>query len=419
MALFRRGSPLVYVACSLAFLFMLYELIPRSPIPESANVPTKVDFYNSIEFSGSWNASRDSHNLRLDNKQCSEAFPGLFADIDRAVADRKGRRITLEELEKVPKINGYVRGMIYNQELSVIDKQGGIYSRELATLSALYRAIITSPEELPNIEFTFISDDKIAPIATWAYARRHEDRLVWLIPDFGFWAWPETKVGSYNMMQQKAVVLEDGDEPSGRLPLPFRAKLDRLVWRGATMGLPLREKFIAKSQGHTWSDVKEIHWHDDESMRDDLLSMEDHCKYKFVAHTEGNSYSGRLKYLQNCRSVLVAHTMEWIQHYQHLMLGSGPQQNYVEVRRDFSDLDETMTRLLSDTDEANRIADNNVRTFREQYLTPAAQACYWRRLIHKWASMSFEPQRWDANGHWRGVPFEDYVLERRLEWNPY
>ena len=47
MALFWRGSPLVYVACSLAFLFMLYELIPRSPIPESANVPTKVDFYNS------------------------------------------------------------------------------------------------------------------------------------------------------------------------------------------------------------------------------------------------------------------------------------------------------------------------------------------------------------------------------------
>lgn len=221
------------------------------------------------------------------------------------------------------------------------------------------------------------------------------------------------------MVQQKAIILEDGDPASGRPPLPFSSKQDKLVWRGATMSLPLREKFLAATVGRSWSDVKEIKWHDDESMSKDLLSMDDHCKYKFVAHTEGNSYSGRLKYLQNCRSVTIAHTMDWIQHYQHLMRSSGPEQNYVEVHRNFSDLDEKMNYLISHSREAEKIADNSVRTFRERYLTPAAEACYWRKLIRGWASVSFEPQRWDSAGELRGVSFEDFILERRLEWQPY
>ena len=185
------------------------------------------------------------------------------------------------------------------------------------------------------------------------------------------------------------------------------------------MSLPLRENFRAATLNRSWSDVKDINWHDEQSMDKDLLSMEEHCKYKFVAHTEGNSYSGRLKYLQNCRSVIIAHTMDWIQHYQHLMLPSGPAQNYVEVRKDFLDLDATMAYLIAHKHEAKKIADNSVETFREQYLTPAAQTCYWRKLIRAWASISFEPRRRDSIGNLRGVAFEDFILERRLEWHPY
>lgn len=401
-------------------LIALYEILPHRPYrgpPRYMPIPHTED----LDFTGKWNVSRDWMNFRLTNEECTEAFPGLYADIDRAILDRRGTKISLEELEQVPKINGYVRGMIYNQQLFIIDKHGGIYSRELATLSALNRAIVTSPEPLPNIEFTFISDDKISPRATWAYARRAKDKAVWLIPDFGFWSWPETKVGSYNGVREKAIILEDGGSTSSpnHPSFPFRSKHDKLVWRGATMNLPLRQKFLDATANKPWSDVKVLKWHDDDSMAHDLLSMADHCKYKFVAHTEGNAYSGRLKYLQNCRSVVVAHSMDWIQHYQHLMRSSGPERNYVEVKRDFSDLDEKMQYMLAHEEEAGKIADNSVRMFRERYLTPAAQACYWRRLVYGWASMSFEPSRWDENGELRGLSFEDFVLERRLDWKPY
>ncbi len=199
-------------------------------------------------------------------------------------------------------------------------------------------------------------------------------------------------------------------------------KVRKILWRGATMGLELRERFIEVTKDKPWADVKALDWHNKESMSNDLKSMPEHCQYKYLAHTEGNSYSGRLKYLQACKSVIVAHTMDWIQHHHPLMRSSGPQQNYLEVNRTFEDLEQKISWLESHSKEAERIATNSVKTFREQYLTPAAEVCYWRKVINAWARVSFEPEFFQViNGtsSWRGLPVESYLLERRLEWNPY
>jgi len=68
---------------------------------------------------------------------------------------------------------------------------------------------------------------------------------------------------------------------------------------------------------------------------------------------------------------------------------------------------------LSHPEEAQRIADNSVRTFRERYLTPAAEACYWRALIRGWGSISFESELYEPNGEGgrkqRGDRFESYA----------
>jgi hypothetical protein len=98
-------------------------------------------------------------------------------------------------------------------------------------------------------------------------------------------------------------------------------------------------------------------------------------------HTEGRSYSGRGKYLLNCGSVVVMHKSEWIEPHQDLYVKSGPEQNIVEVERDFSDLEEKMQKLLNDLQLARQIAMNSRKTFRDRYLTSAAQACYWRKVF--------------------------------------
>lgn len=300
----------------------------------------------------------------------------------------------------------------------MIAKTGGIYSREVATLHALHRAILTSPEPLPNIEFAFNSDDRIPSFPLWGYARRKDDTQIWLIPDFGFWSWPETKVGTMREVQLKAASTEQENDGGWS----WSKKVPKLLWRGATMGLELREKFLKVTADQPWADVKALTWKDQDSMTNDLKSMPEHCQYKYLAHTEGNSYSGRLKYLQSCKSVVVAHKMDWIQHHHPLMQSNGPEQNYIEVERNYDDLAEKMAWLEAHDEDAQRIASNSVKTFRERYLTPAAEVCYWRKLIHGWSRVSFEPEFFeivDGKKRWRGLPVESFFLERRLEWDPY
>jgi hypothetical protein len=109
MSPFRRGTYILSVLAGLFCLFGLYALSRSSPVKTGAKAATSFD--------GNWNPARDSLNLLLNDGQCTEAFSGLFADINRAIEDRGGMQVSIAELERVPRINGYVRGMIYNQEV--------------------------------------------------------------------------------------------------------------------------------------------------------------------------------------------------------------------------------------------------------------------------------------------------------------
>jgi hypothetical protein len=111
--------------------------------------------------------------------------------------------------------------------------------------------------------------------------------------------------------------------------------------------------------------------------------------------------------------VVVAHKLQYIQHHHYLLSSQGPTQNYVEVERDFSDLPDKMIHLLANPAEAQRIADNSVATFRERYLTPAAEACYWRSLWEGYAEVSERPELWDGKGESRkkrGLRYETFML---------
>lgn len=119
----------------------------------------------------------------------------------------------------------------------------------------------------------------------------------------------------------------------------------------------------------------------------------------------GRSYSASLKYRQACRSVIVAHQLQYIQHHHYLLVSSGPQQNYVEVARDFSDLEARLEPLVADSKQAERIADNSVRTFRERYLTGAAEACYWRSLWDGYGAV------FNASAERRGLRYESFILQ--------
>ncbi|KAJ5215310.1 Lipopolysaccharide-modifying protein, partial [Penicillium cinerascens] len=79
------------------------------------------------------------------------------------------------------------------------------------------------------------------------------------------------------------------------------------------------------------------------------------------------------KYLLNCRSVFISHPLVWKEAHHAALVLSGPEANYIEVDQGFTDLSCKIAYLIDKSRDAERTANNAVRTFRDRYLTPAAE----------------------------------------------
>ena len=117
----------------------------------------------------------------------------------------------------------------------------------------------------------------------------------------------------------------------------------------------------------------------------------------------------------------IIHDLEWTAHYYHLLVPDGPEQNFLPVSRDFSDLEEKVQYLLEHREEAQRIADNAVMAFRKSYTSLAAEACYWRQLLRSYSTVASQPEPFemktmDVGGErmerprLRGVPVEEILV---------
>ena len=388
-----------------------------------------------IPSSPRWNFdySRDARNEALDHRQCEAAFPGLFEDVARGQKYwRSLNGLVTEDLDAIQLQPGMARVFISRGHLHIVAARanGEDHRRKiLGVLSSIHRALAADQDRASrrDIEFVFSVEDKVEDVTNseypvWVFARTPTEEGVWLMPDFSFWAWdnPNNYIGPYDQVVDRIT----------RLDIPWDEKKPQLVWRGKPSFAPkLRRALMEAARNKPWGDVKQVEW----SSGANVLKMEDHCHYMFIAHVEGEirdqqrgfaggsqltlfsagrSYSASLKYRQACNSVIVAHKLQYIQHHHYLLVSEGPNQNYVEVERDFSDLADKIEPLVRDTDAAERIARNSVKTFRERYLTPAAEACYWRSLFGGYGSVwNSTVNPWsDRDGKERGLRYESFVL---------
>ena len=371
---------------------------------------------------------RDAGNEALDREQCKTAFPGLFEDVFRAVDYwRLHGALTTEDLDWIHLEYGMARAFIYRGELYVVAARakGEDHRRKiLAVLSSIHRALVADRDRrLRDMEFVFSVEDKVEDVTSsdypvWVFSRAATEEAVWLMPDFGYWAWDnqQNPIGPYDQVVEH---IQEAD-------VPWMEKKRQLVWRGKPSFAPkLRRALIEAARDKPWGDVMQVDWHG----KSNIIKMEDHCRYMFIAHVEGEffflssfcpppananltgrSYSASLKYRQACNSVIVAHKLQFIQHHHYLLVSSGPNQNYVEVERDFSDLSDKIEPLVEDTTAAKRIADNSVRTFRERYLTKAAESCYWRALFDGYGSIWNSSEIPVPDKRARGLRYESFVL---------
>jgi hypothetical protein len=290
----------------------------------------------------------------------------------------------------------------------VINRGSDVHHRQYAILSSIYRALITAPQNeiIPNIEFTFCVNDH--PRANvWSLARSNnagEVNNTWLMPDYGYWSWPEPHIGSVS--ESRDVIAQQDKRWS------WDEKIDKAVWRGTVhWNKDLRGQLMEVSKRKSWADVQELDWGKND------LSMEEFCKYRFLIYTEGVTYSGRLKYQQLCRSVIITTKMQWQTFLSPALVEDGSNQNIVIVKDDWSDLEDRINWLQMHPQDAERISENNVRTFRDQYMSKGAETCYWRELFRAWAEVTDDVGH--PAGKELGVRWENFMLMGKLEWDKY
>ncbi|KAF2157642.1 hypothetical protein K461DRAFT_264518 [Myriangium duriaei CBS 260.36] len=371
--------------------------------------------------------ARHNRHHALSDDQCDAAFPHLFDVLDATAAVRKDSPIQPSEIQ-IDEDKCMVRVLIYEAELFIIQGNqnkkcwmGQWHERTTGLLHNIHRAISgAAPETIPDAEFVLDLDDDpqrtvenkrakgYNATSVWGLTRQPNQTHIWLMPDYAYWAWPSALVGSHGQVRRKMEEMNT--------EWPWEKKLEKVVWRGTTHLNPVvREPLVAKTKDKTWADVRVCDIYDAETKKYCILQHE-HCRYKFPVHTEGYTYSGRLKYLQLCNSAPIIHELKWAEHHTHLLQAQGSNQNFIQVKADWSDLEEKVTYYLDKDKEAIAIAQNSYNFFARKYLTPAATSCYWRRLIRSWASVQgFRPQLYKQDpdtGKYvlRGIPFEAYAI---------
>ncbi|PPJ61030.1 hypothetical protein CBER1_01987 [Cercospora berteroae] len=351
----------------------------------------------------SFNSTGDARNHALSRSECSLAFPHLYHELDRSVKHWQSRdhKISPEDTNVSWTGKGGLRALIYENELRIVETRDTHHYKDrhdarrvIFTLSQIHRALLGATargETIPNIEFAIavndhveLPDDEDDTHTAWTFDRRisrPKDERMWLMPDFNFWAWNPIH-NAYQDARRRAASHDS----------PIEQKIPRVVWRGNRHINPeLRGALLQTGKGQSWADL-DGGW----------LDIDDFCRYLFAAYTEGHSWSGRMKYMLSCDNVAVVHELEFVAFYHHLLKAEGPEQNIVSVKRDWSDLEEKVQHLLGHPEETRRIIENSTQMFRERYLTPAAEACYWRELFRKYREVAYEPE-----------PFETKVVKRQ------
>lgn len=137
--------------------------------------------------------------------------------------------------------------------------------------------------------------------------------------------------------------------------LRFEDKADRVVFRGGVFQ-PHRRKFMQMYFGHPLVDAAESNKHASSNppeWRKPRITIYDHLKYKFIMTIKGNDVASNLKWVMSSNSIAVMPRPTFETWFMEGTLK--PNYHYIEIKPDFSDLEERIRHYLNHPDEAKAI----------------------------------------------------------------
>ncbi|KAI0864351.1 hypothetical protein F4860DRAFT_441229 [Xylaria cubensis] len=347
----------IIIVCVICLAIYCFLLVPeesldssRSTNPEAYRSPSRQheeERYQTLP-------PEVLNNRFLTEDQCRATFPGILEQVDNEVA--KGPF----KLKRSPSNLGPTILRIRDGQLYILsaarkgDLSRDMLSHRSATLHQISNALLTWPRPSSSSPFSHIPNTIIAfthhddPTAsTFSYSRPADPELLvtqdgsakrfFPIPHFSFYAWPLPFIGSLPRAAKEIAAIE--------AELPFNSKIPRAIWRGTTWfnnarAGRLRQNLVrafgtAESSPGTnprakiWADIEALDWSGGQVVEgnrgggernaSNALSIEDFCRYKYIIHTEGVTYSGRFQFHNLCASVVITPPVAWIQHLTHLL----------------------------------------------------------------------------------------------------
>ncbi|MDR0982271.1 MAG: lipopolysaccharide biosynthesis protein [Culturomica sp.] len=140
--------------------------------------------------------------------------------------------------------------------------------------------------------------------------------------------------------------------------LPYLQKSDMAIFRGKVSGKPKRKEFFNLYFGNPLCDLGDTSHGGDtpKEWKTSKMSIPKQLKYKFILSIEGNDVASNLKWIMSSNSIAVMPKPEfetWFMEGELL-----PDYHYIEIKKDFSDLEEKLQYYLKNENLAFEIIRN-------------------------------------------------------------
>lgn len=169
--------------------------------------------------------------------------------------------------------------------------------------------------------------------------------------------------------------------------IPFRDKKDMAVFRGKVKDKPQRVAFFEKHFSNPLCDLGDIsrRYSEHADWHVEKMTIADHLKYKFILALEGNDVASNLKWVMSSNSVAVMPrpTCEtWFMEGTLI-----PNYHYIEIKPDFSDLDERLHHYMQHPEEAEAIIEH-AHEYVEQFKDKERERLISLLVLNKYFKMT-------------------------------
>lgn len=137
----------------------------------------------------------------------------------------------------------------------------------------------------------------------------------------------------------------------------FEDKMDKLVWRGKAY-VEHRQEFLKRHHANPLYDIGQTNTKGDLSVpwQKERLSLKEQLRYKFILAIEGNDVASNLKWALSSNSLVFMVRPKYETWFMEGTLKAN--YHYVELKEDYSDMEEKVRYYMQNPQEASTIIDN-------------------------------------------------------------